>query len=243
MIHKHGIDKKIKSQKISSLFPGCGISSEDTGLGTIGKIDHARIPSGITIKMHPHINDDILSYFRTGVSKHMDSENISAEISRKRLMLMQAGSIFYHEERILEPLEGLQIFIRPQHKDDSPKVTFYDLEETDSMDHWRLLASPTPQTPLRFTSETWIYDLRVKEQTQLGLPALPKKGLTAVLYVFQGEVLLNETIGLIKEESVVMQDEPVQLEAEPDTELVLFFTDSDSDCYKNGMFSGNQFKL
>ena len=113
MIHKHGIDKKIKSQKISSLFPGCGISSEDTGLGTIGKIDHARIPSGITIKMHPHINDDILSYFRTGVSKHMDSENISAEISRKRLMLMQAGSIFYHEERILEPLEGLQIFIRP----------------------------------------------------------------------------------------------------------------------------------
>ena len=108
MIHKHGIDKKIKSQKISSLFPGCGISSEDTGLGTIGKIDHARIPSGITIKMHPHINDDILSYFRTGVSKHMDSENISAEISRKRLMLMQAGSIFYHEERILEPLEGLR---------------------------------------------------------------------------------------------------------------------------------------
>ncbi|MDF0717742.1 pirin family protein [Muricauda sp. 334s03] len=243
MIHKHGIEKKVRSQKISSLFPGCGVSSEDTGLGAIGKIDHARIPSGITIKMHPHINDDILSYFRVGVSKHIDSENITAEISRKKLMLMQAGKIFHHEEQILEPLEGLQIFIRPQYKDDRPKVSFFDLDETDSLNQWRLLASPGNQTPLRFTSETWIYDIAIDERTRFTLPKLPEKGLIALLYVFEGELLLNETMELLKEESVVIKDESIKLEAEPGTELVLFFTNEESNCYKNGMYSGNQFRL
>ena len=243
MILKHGMGKKIRSQKISSLFPGCGISYEDTGLGAIGKIDHARIPSGITIKMHPHINDDILSYFRVGVSKHVDSENITAEISRKRLMLMQAGKIFHHEEQILEPLEGLQIFIRPQYKDDEPKVSFFDLEETDSIDQWRLLASPGNQTPLRFTSETWIYDITIDQKKQFTLPTPTPKGLTALLYVFQGELLLNDTMELLKEESVVIKDESIKVEAEPGTELVLFYTNVDSNCYKNGMYSGNQFRL
>lgn len=175
MLHKLGIDKKVGNQKICILYPGRDFENEDTGLGTIGRIDHAKIPSGITIKMHSHINDDILSYFRTGKAKHTDSENITAEISRSKLMLMQAGEVFYHEEQILEPLEGLQIFIRPQHKDDKPKVTFYDLVETDSIDQWRILAAMGSDTPLQFTSETWIYDIKIDNKTELKLPEQPQK--------------------------------------------------------------------
>src|SRR5690554_3835276 len=243
MIHKLGIDKKVGNQKICILYPGRDLENEDTGLGTIGRIDHAKIPSGITIKMHLHVNDDILSYFRTGKAKHTDSENITAEVSRKKLMLMQAGEVFYHEEQIMEPLEGLQIFIRPQVKDDKPKVTFYDLNETDSIDQWRLLASKDNDTPLQFTSETWIYDIKVDKKTQFTLPDYPQENLTALLYVFQGEIELNNSVKLVKEESVIIENEIVEINAKPNTELVLFYTNAKSECYKGGMFSGNQFRL
>ncbi len=193
--------------------------------------------------MHPQINDDILSYFRTGKAKHTDSKNITAEVSRKKLMLMQAGKVFYHEEQIVEPLEGLQIFIRPQVQDDNPKVTFYDLNEADSIDEWRLLASKENETPMQFTSETWIYDLKVDRQTQFSLPKLPQENLTALLYVFQGEIVLNNSIKLLKEESVIIQNEKIDINAKPKSELVLFYTNTNSECYKGGMFSGNQFKL
>jgi len=243
MIHKLGIDKKVGNQKICILYPGSTLGIEDTGLGTIGRIDHAKIPSGITIKLHPHINDDILSYFRKGKVKHIDSENYTAEVTRSKLMLMKAGKIFYHEEKVLEDVEGLQIFIRPQNSDDAPQVVFQDLPETDSYNQWRLFASPTNETKLKFTSKTWIYDVNRTNSDEFTLPVLPKEGLTALLYVFQGSIAINNNINLVKEESAIIKDEEIAVTATPGTELVLFYTNADSDCYKGGMFSGNQFRL
>ncbi len=243
MIHKIGIDKKVGNSKICILYPGSILSGDDTGLGTIGRIDHANIPGGITIKMHPHSNDDILSYFRTGKAIHTDSQHNTAEVSRNKLMLMQAGKIFYHEEEMPQALEGLQIFIRPQHKDDSPKVSFWDLNETDSINQWRLLASPENTTPLQFTSETWIYDITLTSNETFTLPDFPQENLTVLLYVFQGKIELNNQIQLTKEESVIIQNETVSFTASPNTELVLFYTNETSNCFKGGMFSGNQFKL
>ena len=92
MIRKLGNDKKVGNAHIRILYPGVAFkNSKDTGLGTIGRIDHAQLAGGVTIKMHPHINDDILSYFRTGYAQHIDSEGFEAEVSRHKLMLMKAG--------------------------------------------------------------------------------------------------------------------------------------------------------
>ncbi|MEJ7677960.1 MAG: pirin family protein [Segetibacter sp.] len=54
--------------------------------------------------MHPHINDEILTYLRSGKVKHTDSEGFSEFIEPTRLMLMKAGKSFYHEEKVL--IEG-----------------------------------------------------------------------------------------------------------------------------------------
>ncbi len=127
------------------LYPGLSISYADSGIGSIGRIDHAKVQGLKHIPMHPHVNDEILSYFRTGKVKHLDSEGFSDTIKGKRLMLMKAGNSFYHEEYIdgqTEPQEGLQIFIRPGTKDLKPEVVFYDLNELHSQNVWRLLASP-----------------------------------------------------------------------------------------------------
>jgi quercetin 2,3-dioxygenase len=227
---------------IQIMYPGEALPLGDTGLGTIGRIDQADIPGGTTIKMHPHVNDDILSYFRRGQVRHTDSAQFTELIGRQRLMLMQAGKVFFHEEKILEPLEGLQIFIRPSEKDGEPVVSFYDLPQPDSLNEWRLLASPTAATPLRFTSQTWIYDANLETGRALGLPPVPGPRLTVLLYVFQGTLAVNNEV-LQKGECVVMQaDEPLTVATSGGAELVLFFTDTHSIYYDGGAFSGNQYK-
>ena len=242
MIRKIGDEQKTGNQHIKILYPGVAVEhAKNTGLGSIGRIDHARIEGGITIKMHPHINDDILSYFRTGYAQHIDSEGFTADVSRHKLMLMKAGKIFYHEEHMPERLEGLQLFIRPKTKDLDPEVVFHDLNDTDSVDSWRLLASPTTQTPLQFSSQTWIYDTTLSSGTTIGLPDLEKGNLTGLLYTFQGHVEINNNTTLHKGESIIFNGEPISISAVETSELVLFFTDETSEYYDGGMFSGNKY--
>lgn len=228
---------------IKVLYPGSAVSNTDTGIGSIGRIDHPEINSNTVIKMHPHINDEILSYFRTGEAEHSDSEGFVKIIGRKTLMLMKAGRSFFHEEKIMgqqETMEGLQIFIRPQKKDLDPEVVFLELDSLHSENSWRLIGSPNPETKFQFSSQTWIYDMKLLSGSTSEIPEFPKKNLTALLYVFQGSVQVNDIIALNKKECIVFKDEPVLIKASEDAELVLFFTDEQAEIYKDGMYSGNQ---
>jgi redox-sensitive bicupin YhaK (pirin superfamily) len=232
------------SGPIKILYPGTAISKTDTGIGSIGRIDHPYIQFNTVIPMHPHINDEILSYFRTGTAEHSDSEGFVKVIGENRLMLMKAGKSFYHEEKITgqaKPLEGLQIFIRPGKKDLKPEVVFLDLEELHSENKWRLLASPTPETTFQFSSETWFYDMKLLKNTTADLPALPKSNLTCLLYVFKGKVSVNGEINLEKKDSLVIKNEAVTVgTGDEEAELVLFITDEEAEIFEGGMYSGNK---
>jgi len=226
------------------LHPGLAVSKTDTGIGSIGRIDHPEIHGNTVIKMHPHINDEILSYFRTGKAEHSDSEGFVKMIGKNTLMLMKAGRSFYHEEKIIgegEPLEGLQIFIRPGKKDLQPEVIFLDLETVHSENKWRLLASPIAETTFLFSSQTWLYDMKLLKNTSIPLPELLKDNLTCLLYVFKGEVKVNGDISLEKRESLVIKSEEIIVESkDEDAELVLFVTNEEAEIYDGGMYSGNQ---
>lgn len=243
MIHK--IEKSALQSRgpIQILYPGLGISKEDSGLGSIGRIDHAKIVGGGTIPMHPHINDEILSYFRTGKGIQRDSEGFEEVIGKEKLMLMKAGKYFEHEETMLaedEALEGLQIFIRPGKKDLNPEVIFFDLDELHSENQWRLLASPDSSTKFQFSSQTWLFDQKLLSGNDSGLPAQIQNGQTLLLYVFEGQVRINDEILLDKKDSVIIQEESIQIHAVSDAELVLFVTDESAEIFKEGMYSGNQ---
>lgn len=232
---------------ITILYPGSAVSDNETGIGSIGRIDHPGSSSNLLVAMHPHVNDEILSYFRTGKCEHKDSEGFIETIGGNKLMLMKAGKLFYHEEQILaehEEFEGLQIFIRPGEKDLKPEVVFWDLEELHSENKWRLLASPTNETTFQFSSQTWVYDMKLLAGDQTTLPNLARSGLTCLLYVFKGSVEVapetNRSISLLKKESVVIKNETIMVSADQDAELVLFVTDEQSEIYSDGMYSGNK---
>lgn len=240
MIRKVTNAEKFGNSHISILFPGNAIDNNDTGIGSIGRIDQANIGGGTIIKMHPHVNDEILSYFRIGNVIHTDSANNTETISRKKLMLMKAGKVFYHEEQMLDKLEGLQIFIRPQTKDYNPEVVFHDLENENSVNQWRLLASNNTKTKIQFTSETEIYDIQIDNNEIYKTPISQLENSTSILYVFQGEISVENDLTLTKGECIIFDEKQVSLHTNSTAELVLFVTNKNQECFKEGMFSGNQ---
>ncbi|MDM1295277.1 pirin family protein [Sphingobacterium sp. N143] len=241
MLKKIDNSKKTGNSHIAILFPGLDLGDRDTGYYSIGRIDQANIQAGAVIKMHPHSNDDILSYFRTGKVKHTDSEGFEEFITPGRLMLMKAGKIFHHEEAVRENVEGLQIFIRPGMKDSRPEVIFQELEQVHSVDQWRLIASPdASRTRLQLSSKTWIYDMQATAGKSFALPETFGPDFGLLLYVFQGTIAVNNEIGLDKGESLFIQDEAISFTTENNAELVLFVTDTTAPYYDGGMYSGNQ---
>lgn len=228
---------------IRVLYPGLKINPNDTGIGSIGRIDHALFIGNQIVPMHQHVNDEILSYFRSGKTEHRDSEGIVEFIGKNKLMLMKAGHSFFHEEKMIdegEPMEGLQIFIRPGVKDLNPEVLFLDLDETYSINKWRLLASPTSETKFKFSSQTWIYDIKVLNNNSIQLPEIDTRNLTFLFYVFNGNATINNNIVLNKKECLLIKNEDIWIAADSEIELVLFATNEDANFFADGMFSGNK---
>lgn len=214
----------------------------DTGISTIGRIDHARINPGTLIPMHPHKDDEILTYLRSGQVKHLDSEGHTGTISGQKLMLMNAGVSFSHEEKVLAEggvLTGLQIFIRPEAGDLPAQVQFYDLPEIYSDNKWRKIAGKGGDYPLQIRSNTWLMDLRLEKGTEIILPEAPAGNCAFLFYVFEGEINVNGAMSLSTGESVLLENESPSFRAAETSDIVLFITQTDAVHFDGGMYSGN----
>lgn len=227
---------------IDILWPGMVQNSDDSGIGAIGRIDQANIKAGTVISMHPHKDDEILTYMRKGRMLHLDTVGNEEEISDTRLMLMNAGHTFQHEERILgekgESMQCLQIFIRPSENDLAPQVQFHDFGTPYSDNNWRLIAGPE-DAPLTFRSQTWIQDTRLAEGCELKLPVVPVSNVVRLLYVFEGAARIGETTLNTGESIIIEGDDVHTVTALDNTDLVLFTTDPAEKVFRGGMFSGN----
>jgi redox-sensitive bicupin YhaK (pirin superfamily) len=243
------IDNTIKYGKrhggfgIQILYPGLiRPDLRDTGLSTIGRIDHARITPGTLIPMHPHKDDEIVTYLRSGKVKHLDTESHTDVISNQRLMVMNAGAHFYHEERVLAEdgaLEGLQIFIRPETAGLLPQVQFYQLPETYSNNLWRRIAGKGDDYPLQIRSDTWLMDLRLEEDAEIFLPEVPSENAAFLFYVFDGKINVNANMVLATGESVLIEKESPIFRAIETSDIVLFITHTNAVYFDGGMYSGN----
>ncbi|WP_413731316.1 pirin family protein [Sodalis sp. RH20] len=236
--HRHGSG----GFGIEILWPGMVQQSDDSGIGAIGRIDHANIKPGTVISMHPHKDDEILTYVRKGEMLHLDTVGNEEKISNSRLMLMNAGHTFQHEERILgkhgDSMQCLQIFVRPAQSNLRPQVQFHDFGTPYSEHAWRLIAGPE-NAPLIFRSQTWLQDARLSQNEELSLPNIPVLGVTRILYVFEGRAKIGD-IELESGESVIISDNGAHtIKVEQNTDLVLFTTDPAARVFREGMFSGN----
>lgn len=228
---------------IQILYPGLiRPQLKDSGFATLGRIDHARITPGTLIPMHPHKDDEILTYLRSGEVKHLDSEGHTGIISNQHLMMMNAGAKFSHEEGVLEAggvLEGLQIFIRPEVGGLRPQVQFHQLPEIYSTNQWRKIAGNGKDYPLQIRSNTRLMDLRLEKGEEIFLPEPVNADDTLLFYVFNGDVQVNDNINLRTGESVLIEKENPQFTALEASDIVLFITQTNAAHFDGGMYSGN----
>jgi quercetin 2,3-dioxygenase len=192
--------------------------------------------------MHPHRDDEILTYLRSGKVKHIDSVGYTNIISNQHLMMMNAEAQFSHEELSLEEgglLEGLQIFVRPEMGGLEPEVQFYRLPEIYSLNQWRKIAGKGKDYPLEIRSNTWLMDIRLEKGKEISLPEAPADNTAFLFYVFNGDIQVKEDMLLAKGESVLIENEKPQFHALETSDVVLFITQTSAAHFDGGMYSGN----
>lgn len=223
---------------IEILYPGTSLRLPDTGFYTIGRIDHANFKPPGFIAMHPHRNDEIFSYVRSGVMVHKDTTGQQQFVSSSYMMMMNAGSGMQHEESAKEDLEMLQIFMRPSKNGLEPKVQFHTFENVYSENQWRILAGNSTSAPFDLRTDTDIFDTRLSAGDELQVPINPGKNIN-FLYCFHGSVKVNHTI-LEKGDVIIFKDKTPLIKALVTTDLLLFQINEAAEFSDNGMFSGNQ---
>lgn len=224
---------------IKSTFPAMNLNNPaDLGLAQLGRVDYSEIKEGFVVKMHPHKNDEIFSYIRSGTMTHEDTNGNVVEIGADNLMLMNAGSGIFHEETVpndSENVEMLQIFMRPSEDNLEPNVQFSKLENRYSINNWRLVAgSPSSDAPLKINGEVNIYDNRITTANTLEV-ADNKIGF---LYIFDGEIKIGNDF-LHKGDSVVLDEKiTIEVSASPTADLVYFELDESAKYSRSGAYSG-----
>nr|WP_321357894.1 pirin family protein [uncultured Draconibacterium sp.] len=226
---------------IIRLLPlGNDISGQnDHGLYQLGRVDHATLEGGTLVPMHLHRNDEILSYIRKGTMVHKDSQENTIPITNQYLMMMNAGSGFYHEEGVPadgETVEMLQIFMRPRANNLTPQVQFHQLKEAYSVNKWRLIGgNEQSSTPLKINTEIEVYDVRIREE-QIKIPEIENK--TGYLYVFNGEIEIPEKqIRLRKGDALLLEHESLSVYSGETADLVLFVLDKNAPFSRSGLFA------
>lgn len=233
--HTHGN----QTFHIEILYPGTNLGKNDTGFFTIGRIDHALFKPPGLVPMHPHQDDEIFSYIRSGKMVHKDSTGHTEHLNNAYMMLMNAGSGISHEESAEEEVEMLQIFMRPYENDLPPKVQFHHFENMYSENIWRLAAGNRADSPLKLRVDTNIFDIRLQKNNSVEIPDWNEDVINFV-YCFNGDIRIgNETI--TKGDSVILE-ENLPLEAITESDLVLFQIKKDAQYSDTGMFSGNKFQ-
>ena len=225
---------------IKRVHPGTILETktDDGALGPLSNIDHAFMKKGLTIKMHEHINDEILSYVWKGVSHHKDSAGFEAPIEMGKLMLMNAGESFWHEEKVKkdnDDVEMLQIFVRPRESHLPAHIQFHD-KPLDN-ENWYLMVGPEgSEAPLFVRQNVHILDAHPKAGQTLDIPTF--ENLKPFLYVLDGEINIQDLV-IQKYEAVTDFEQPLPtITANKDTTVVLFFVDMDVPMTLDGTISG-----
>ena len=217
-------------------FPGRNVPEhEDHGYGPLATVVESFMDPGTLIRMHQHRNEEIISWVPEGVMRHDDRRGNELVTDAEHLMIMNAGSGFWHAEETLAddpPLRMLQIFVRPHSLDLEPDIQHEPIPDATAGE-WRHLFGPEGgDAPLVVRNAVDCYDCRLDAGATVGLPSRP--GWDTYLYVFEGSVTVGDEAVGYTESAVVTGDGEVAVTAEEDSLLVAFSLNPDATITRQG---------
>ncbi|SFR90376.1 hypothetical protein SAMN05216559_0785 [Halomicrobium zhouii] len=217
-------------------FPGRNLPDhDDHGYGPLATVVESFMDPDTLIGMHPHRNEEIISWVPDGVMRHDDGEGNKLVTDADHLMVMGAGTEFWHEERTLAedpPLRMLQIFVRPHSLDLQPQIQHEPVPDPVA-DEWRHLFGPEDSdAPLSVRNEVDFYDAHLEEGASDDLPQIA--GRDAYFYIFEGTVEAADARFEEGESGLLVDDDGLTLTAREDALVVAFLIDPDAPVTRQG---------
>ena len=174
-------------------FPGRAVPGhDDHGYGPLSTVVESFMNPDTLISMHPHRNEEIVSWVPAGVMRHDDREGNDLVTDAENVLAMNAGSGFWHAEYTAPddpPLRMLQIFVRPHGLGLDPGIQHAPLPDPVPGEWRRVFGPDGSDAPVTVRNAVDLYDVRLDANTSVDLPAEP--GRDVYLYVFEGSVALN----------------------------------------------------
>jgi len=217
-------------------FPGRAVPDhDDHGYGPLATVVESFMDPGTPIRMHQHRNEEIISWVPEGVMRHDDRQGNQLVTDSDHLMVMNAGSGFWHAEETLAddpPLRMLQIFVRPHSLDLGPGIQHEPIPDPVAGE-WRHLFGPEgTDAPLSVRNDVDCYDCRLAAGATTTLPS--RRGRHTYLYVFDGAVEVGEKSVGFTESALVTGDDDVAVTATEDATIVAFDINPDAPITRRG---------
>jgi redox-sensitive bicupin YhaK (pirin superfamily) len=217
-------------------FPGrLHPETEDHGYGPLATVVESFMDPGTLIPMHQHRDEEIISWVPAGVMRHDDGEGNELVTDADHVMIMNAGSGFWHAEETLDsdpPLRMLQIFVRPHSLGLEPGIQHEPMPDPVPGE-WRQVFGPAgSDQPLTVRNEVELHDLRVGAGTEVEFPE--RAGWDTYFYVFEGAVEVGDTAFEEAESGLLTGDGDARLRAQADSIVVAFCIDPDAPVTRQG---------
>ena len=217
-------------------FPGRAVPThEDHGYGPLATVVESFMDPGTLIRMHQHRNEEIISWVPEGVMRHDDRQGNELVTDPNHLMVMNAGSGFWHAEETLAddpPLRMLQIFVRPHSLDLEPDIQHEPIPDSIAGE-WRHLFGPEgTEAPLSVRNDVDFYDCRLAAGATTTLPS--RSGWHTYLYVFDGKVEVGDEAVGFTESALVTGDDNMAVTAIEDATIVAFNINPDAPVTRQG---------
>ena len=175
-------------------FPGRNLPDhDDHGYGPLSTVVESFMDPDTLIRMHQHRDEEIVSWVPAGVMRHDDREGNELVTDAEHLLVMNAGSGFWHAEETLAddpPLRMLQIFVRPHDLGLEPGIQHGPLPDPEPNEWRRVFAPAGSDHPFTVRNTVDCYDLRLDAGAAATLPDIG--GRDAYVYVFEGSVEVGD---------------------------------------------------
>lgn len=217
-------------------FPGRAVPGhDDHGYGPLATVVESFLDPGTHIAMHPHRNEEIISWVPNGVMRHSDRDGNDLVTAPSNLMVMNAGSGFWHAEETHDsdpPLRMLQIFVRPHSLDLDPGIQHEPLPDA-APNEWRLIFGPKgSEAPCFVRNRARCYDIDLDAGETVDLPT--HENWHSYVYVFDGGIEIDGQHLDQIESAVSTNPKAHTVTATEQSTLVAFLVDPDAPVTRQG---------
>jgi quercetin 2,3-dioxygenase len=211
------------------------VPGQGAGVGPLVICDDCLLPPGTRFPMHPHHDDETISYVRSGTLYGKDDSGTELALSPGSVGVMSAGRGMQHEEWVPddgEPVRMYHVAVWPREAGLEPR---YVAREPDAQrrDTLRLIASGDGRDgSLSIHQDLEVYDAELSAGGRVEHQM--KGGRIVWLTVPRGSVRVDGTALDEGDSATIREVRSIEVVAESDAELLLFDVDPDAPAYGGG---------